>query len=357
MTQASLLPGYQPVAAAAKGPLTASCSYPVVAVGAGRMGRGIALAYAIRDQKVAIVDFKARTPAHYQALYDDIVSELKMTLEQLADLQMFPVDAVPRFLANIGIYALHDADSVLSGAQIVFEGVPETLEAKRDALGRIAAAVPAQAIIASTTSTMLASELAPMVSQPERFMNAHWLNPAYIIPLVEISGHAQTSNEALAHLKSSLEAIGKVPVQCSCSPGFIVPRLQALVMNEAARMVEEKVATPEQIDLATRYGLGFRFAAMGVLEFIDYGGNDILYHASHYLAKNLDAHRYALPGIVEQYMHEGKNGLRSASGFHSYEGIDLNAYRHDVLARTLGMLRHFGLDQSVPSPEVKGNQQ
>ncbi|MBC2769247.1 3-hydroxyacyl-CoA dehydrogenase NAD-binding domain-containing protein [Pusillimonas minor] len=363
----------------------------IVAIGAGRMGRGIAVAYAIRGQSVVIVDFKPRSAEQFQALQNDIDQELNTTLQQLADLGMFSADQVAQHRARISVVSLDQAAQALAGAHIIYEGVPETLDAKRDALGRICQAAPADAIIASTTSTMLASDLAAMVTHPERFMNAHWLNPAYIIPLVEISAHngpvtapgtetgaaagtnpttatgnaaatnrstatpnpAATSPEALAALKSSLKAIGKVPVQCGCTPGFIVPRLQTLIMNEAARMVEEGVATAEEIDLATRYGLGFRFASIGVLEFIDYGGNDILYHASRYLADNLDPTRYTAPDIVQRYMHEGKIGLRSASGFLSYEGVDLNAYRRDVLARTLGMLRHFGLDQSIPSTTVK----
>ena len=134
-----------------------------------------------------------------------------------------------------------------------------------------------------------------------------------------------------------------MPVLCAAAPGYIVPRLQALIMNEAARMVEEGVASPEDIDRATRYGLGLRFAALGVIEFIDYGGNDILYYASRYLAERLSRERYQAPAIVERLMREGRNGLRSGEGFYDYRGRDLQAYRRDVLGRTLGQLRHAGL--------------
>ncbi|WP_397474542.1 3-hydroxybutyryl-CoA dehydrogenase [Pusillimonas sp.] len=329
---------------------------PIVALGAGRMGRGIALAYAMRGHAVAIVDFKPRDEQAFEELRQSVFRELRLTLAQLADLRMFSASQIDGYLNKISLHALEEAPAVLAKAQIIFEGVPETLEAKQDALGRLSELASPQALIASTTSTMLASDLAPMVSNPQRFMNAHWLNPAYIIPLVEVSPHEGTDPDAVDRLLKSLESIGKVPVRCACSPGYIVPRLQTLVMNEAARMVEEGVATPEQIDLATRHGLGFRFAAIGVLEFIDYGGNDILYHANNYLAKNLDANRYAMPDVVRRYMQEGKVGLRSASGFYSYEGLDLEAYRRDVLARTLGMLRHFGLDnKSAISNDEKGN--
>jgi 3-hydroxybutyryl-CoA dehydrogenase len=114
-------------------------------------------------------------------------------------------------------------------------------------------------------------------------------------------------------------------------------------MNEAARMVEEGVASAEEIDKATRYGMGLRFAALGVVEFIDYGGNDILYYASRYLAERVSRERYAPPAIVERLMHEGKIGLRSGAGFYDYRKGDVAAYRKDALARVLGMLRHAGL--------------
>jgi len=313
----------------------------VVTLGAGRMGRGIALAYALNGQRVTIVDFKPRNDQGWEALQADIRADLRLNVQQLADLGALDTHAVQTTLGNIQLCAHAQAADVLAQSRLVYEAVPETLDAKRDALGRVAALVSSDALIASTTSTMLASDLAPLVTHPERFMNAHWLNPAWLIPLVEISAHEKTDPAAVARIKDELTRIGKVPVVCACSPGFIVPRLQTLLMNEAARMVEEGVATAEQIDLATRYGLGFRFAAMGVLEFIDFGGNDILYHASRYLADNIDATRFSAPSVVQRHMHEGRNGLRDVRGFHDYDGVDLAAYKRDVLARLLGMSEHF----------------
>jgi 3-hydroxybutyryl-CoA dehydrogenase len=213
--------------------------------------------------------------------------------------------------------------------------VPETLEAKRDAFARICALVPASAILASTTSTILVTDLVPLVTQPERLLNAHWLNPAYVIPLVELSLHPGTSQDAFGRLQRLLEAAGKVTVRCGPTPGYIVPRLQALMMNEAARMVEEGAASAEDIDKATRYGLGLRFAAIGVIEFIDYGGNDILYYASRYLAERVSGARYAAPDNVQRLMRDGQLGLKSGRGFYDYRARDVRAYRRDVLARTL----------------------
>jgi 3-hydroxybutyryl-CoA dehydrogenase len=147
----------------------------------------------------------------------------------------------------------------------------------------------------------------------------------------------------LARAKALMEGIGKLPVVCSDAPGYIVPRLQALIMNEAARMIEEGAATAEEIDKATRYGLGLRFAAIGVVEFIDFGGADILHHASREMSASIDAARYQAPAILGQKMAAGHLGLKSGSGFYNYEGRDIPAYRRDVLSRTLGMLKHAGL--------------
>ena len=97
---------------------------------------------------------------------------------------------------------------------------------------------------------------------------------------------------------------------CAPRPGYIVPRIQALAMNEAARMVEEGVASAEDIDKAIKYGFGFRFAVLGMLEFIDWGGGDILYYASRYLTQALGSERYAAPEIVERNMREGRIGLQ-----------------------------------------------
>jgi 3-hydroxybutyryl-CoA dehydrogenase len=142
-----------------------------------------------------------------------------------------------------------------------------------------------------------------------------------------------------------MESIGKLPVVCGPAPGYIVPRLQALIMNEAARMIEEGVATAEEIDKATRHGLGLRFAALGVVEFIDFGGCDILHHASREMAGSISAARYTAPAIVDDMVAQGRLGLKTGSGFYDYAGRDAAAYRRDVLARTLGLLEHAGLWQ------------
>jgi 3-hydroxybutyryl-CoA dehydrogenase len=315
----------------------------IACLGAGRMGRGIAVVFAYAGHPVTIVDFKPRAAEAFAALATDVMDEVRGTLASLAQLGLFDEGKVAAIAARVTVVSEADAQAALSSVSVIFEGLPEVLELKRDALARAAALAGAEPIIASTTSTILVDDLSGAVAHPERFLNAHWLNPAYLVPLVELSPGARTSSEVTARLKALLEAIGKVPVVCAPRPGYIVPRIQALAMNEAARMVEEGVATAEEIDRAIKYGFGFRFAVLGMLEFIDWGGGDILYYASRYLTKALDSERYAAPAIVERNMQDGRIGLRTGQGFLDYANLDVDAYRRERLAAFVAMLGQLGL--------------
>jgi 3-hydroxybutyryl-CoA dehydrogenase len=315
----------------------------IACLGAGRMGRGIAVVFAYAGHPVTIVDFKPRAAEAFATVAAEAMDEVRGTLTSLARLGLFDESKVAAIAARVTVVPGPDAQAALSSASVIFEGLPEVLELKRVALARAAALAGAEPIIASTTSTILVDDLSGAVAHPERFLNAHWLNPAYLVPLVELSPGARTSREVTVRLKTLLEAIGKVPVVCAPRPGYIVPRIQALAMNEAARMVEEGVATAEEIDRAIKYGFGFRFAVLGMLEFIDWGGGDILYYASRYLTKALDSERYAAPAIIERNMHEGRIGLRTGQGFLDYANLDVDAYRRERLAAFVAMLGQLGL--------------
>ena len=322
------------------------------AVGAGRMGRGIAIAFAYAGHRISLVDLRPRSVEAWHKLRGEARAEIAASLSGLAQLGVIDPAQIQVIAARVEFVNAADAPPALKAAELVFEGVPETLAAKRDAFEQLNQHCRDDAILTSTTSSILVTQLAAMVRRPERFLNMHWLNPAYVIPVVEISCHPGTDPEVLARTKSLMEAIGKLPVVCGATPGYIVPRLQALVMNEAARMIEEGAATAEEIDKATRYGMGLRFAAIGVVEFIDFGGCDILHHASREMSASIDRDRYTAPVIVDRMVEAGRLGLKSGSGFYDYEGRDIAAYRRDVLSRTLGMLKHAGLWQP-PADETR----
>jgi len=311
----------------------------VAALGAGRMGRGIGHVFAYAGFEVDVIDFKPRSDPRRVA--DEAIAEIRGNLRLLADLGL--VSDVERILKRIRLVGNDDAPAALAEADIVFEGVTETDDAKRDAFARACKHLRPDAILASTTSSMLADKLAAMVTRPERFLNAHFLNPAYLIPLVEVSPAKATAEATFHKTKQLLEEAGKVVVRCTASPGFIVPRLQAAAMNEAARLVEEGVATPEDIDRAVRAGFGPRYTAMGLCEFIDYGGLDILFYASSSMARALNAPRYEPPALVKRLMDEGKRGTREGQGLYDWRNRDLGQYQRDLVGRYVALFRHLGL--------------
>jgi 3-hydroxybutyryl-CoA dehydrogenase len=319
----------------------------IAAIGAGRMGRGIAHVFAYAGHEVALVDFKAREPDQAAALLAEARDEIARTLGFLASLGVLDEGEAAATLARVAVHPLAEAEAALAGADFVFEAVPEVLAAKGDAFARLCPLIAPAAIIASTTSTILVDKLAALVAPPERFLNAHWLNPAHLIPLVEVSPGPATAPETTAALTRLLEQAGKVPVVCAASPGYIVPRIQALAMNEAARMVEEGVASAEDIDRAVRVGFGVRYAVMGLVEFIDWGGGDILYYATRHLGEALGRERFSSPPVVERNMAEGRLGMGSGQGFYDFRDRDLEAYQRQRLARFVELLRHLEL---MPRP-------
>jgi 3-hydroxybutyryl-CoA dehydrogenase len=323
----------------------------IVALGAGRMGRGIGHVFAYAGYAVDILDFKPRAAAESAALREAARAEIGANLALLRDFGVLDETQRQAILARVRVLPFEEAPASLAGADVAFEGVTETLEAKRDAFARACRHLRAEAIIASTTSSMLADSLAELVTRPERFINAHFLNPAYLIPLVEVSPAKSTAEATFQALKALLESAGKVVVRCAPSPGFIVPRLQAAAMNEAARLVEEGVATPEDIDRAVRAGFGPRYTAMGVCEFIDYGGLDILYYASSSMARELNAPRYAPPAIIERLMREGKRGAREGEGLLDWRGRDMPAYQRELVGRYVALFRQLRL---LPPPRTSG---
>ncbi|TVT45944.1 3-hydroxyacyl-CoA dehydrogenase [Amycolatopsis rhizosphaerae] len=308
----------------------------IAVVGAGRMGEGIALAFLAAGLPVVLADVKDRTAREHRAHAERVRAHLAEQLSvKLGD------DAA---LAGLTVCGREPAG--LAGAAVVFEAVPEVLETKRDVLGWVCSQVGASTVIASTTSTFLVTEIAELVDRPGRAVNAHWLNPADLMPLVEVSRSEDTDPDAVSRLTGLLERVGKIPVVCGPSAGYIVPRLQALVMNEAARMVEEGVAGPADIDLAVRAGLGPRFSVLGPLEFIDWGGGDILYYASRYLAARL-GERFRHPDIIEENMAGHRRGLRDGAGFYHYDPGGVAEYR-------AARMREFEAIFRLRGPQLRG---
>jgi 3-hydroxybutyryl-CoA dehydrogenase len=314
----------------------------IAVVGAGRMGIGIAHVFAYAGHRVELIDCKHRTEAESQRVLKEAAGQIENNLQFLSSLELFDSSVLESIISRISYHQSAELEFILPEADVVFEAVPEILNAKEQTFARIGACTDKSTIVASTTSTFLVDQLASFVDCPERFLNTHWLNPAYLIPLVEVSAGERTTCDITDRMIALLESVGKMPVKCAASPGFIVPRIQALAMNEAARLVEEGVASPEDIDKASKVGFGLRFAILGLLEFIDWGGGDILYYAGNYLQDTLSSDRYGPPAIIAENMKTGHTGLKAGRGFYNFADRDVPAYHKETMKKFVDLLQHMG---------------
>lgn len=315
----------------------------IIVVGVGRMGCGIALSFAYAGYSVTLVDSEQRSAQQFEELVQSSKQGLQDELSLLERIGILSTPQLDDILQRIAIVSRSAGEEKLADADVIFEAVSEVVEIKKSTYAWLSETAATNAIIASTTSTMLSDTLAEFVVNSARFTNAHWLNPAYLMPLVEISPAQSTHPTTVTRLKALLEGMGKVPIVCKASPGYVIARLQSLVMNEAARIVEEGVASVEDVDKAVKVGFGIRYATLGALEFTDWGGGDILYYASNYLADTLDPHRFSPADIVKHNMDNNRCGLRDGVGFYDYRERDVEAYRHEKLTAFVRLPQHLKL--------------
>src|SRR4030067_2481048 len=285
----------------------------IIIIGPGRMGLGIGLAFAFKNAQVKIIDGKQRSFEEYGRVEKKGMEELYSNLKFLKKVGYLKGD-LKRVISNISFsYGINKEN--LEG-DFIFEAIPEKPDLKIELFKKISPYVHREAVLASTTSTININTLKKGFIHPDKLLITHWLNPAFIIPLVEIAFSSETDPRSIEHMKNLLKRIGKVPVVLKDSPGFIIPRIQAVAMNEAVRILEEGVATTEDIDRAIKTGFGFRLCAFGLLEFIDMGGLDILYYADDFLHSAFKSERFKVPKLIKEKMEKGETGPRTGKGIY-----------------------------------------
>src|ERR1700722_18513431 len=179
----------------------------IACLGAGRMGRGIAVAFAYAGHAVTMIDVKPRSTEQFIALEAEALGEVSKVLASLARFGLLTEKDADAVMARVSVVSAPNMAAALADAGMVFEGVPEVVDLKRELLAAASKCVGPEVIIASTTSTILVDDLAGSVEHPGRFLNVHWLNPAYLIPLVEISPAATTDPDVTARVTALLEGI------------------------------------------------------------------------------------------------------------------------------------------------------
>jgi 3-hydroxybutyryl-CoA dehydrogenase len=275
----------------------------IAVIGGGRMGSGIAHAYLLAGNEVFLVE--ANNDASIAAR-DRIKKLIQSSIDRGAEVLLAEVSKRLTFLTSI---------EELPSCRIAIEAVPEIPSLKNDVLSRLDAVLSKDAIIASNTSSISINELAKSLKFPERFVGMHFFNPVPASQLVEIVFGTKTKNSTTEIARESVVDINKTPIIVGDSPGFATSRLGLVIGLEAIRMVEEGVASAEDIDKGMV--LGYKYP-IGPLKLTDMVGLDVRLAIAEYLHSQL-GDRFEPPALLRKMVAEGKLGQKSGEGFYKWE--------------------------------------
>jgi 3-hydroxybutyryl-CoA dehydrogenase len=275
----------------------------IAVIGGGRMGSGIAHAYLLAGNEVFLVE--ANNDASIAAR-DRIKKLIQSSIDRGAEVLLAEVSKRLTFLTSI---------EELPSCRIAIEAVPEIPALKNDVLSRLDSVLSKDAIIASNTSSISINELAKSLKFPERFVGMHFFNPVPASNLVEIVFGTKTKNSTTEIARESVVGINKTPIIVGDSPGFATSRLGLVIGLEAIRMVEEGVASAEDIDKGMV--LGYKYP-IGPLKLTDMVGLDVRLAIAEYLHSQL-GDRFEPPALLHKMVAEGKLGQKSGEGFYKWE--------------------------------------
>jgi len=205
--------------------------------------------------------------------------------------------------------------SAVSKADLVIEAVPESMELKIETFQRVVQSAPEHVLLASNTSALSITEMAGALDRPQRFAGMHFFNPVHIMRLVELVKGLETDWETLQALRDVAETMGKEVVEVKESPGFVTSRINALIGNEAFRMLQEGVASASDIDKALKLGLNH---PMGPFEMIDLVGLDVRLSVLERLSRSL-GDLYRPNNLFQQYVQAGRLGRKVGRGVYEYD--------------------------------------
>lgn len=285
----------------------------VSVIGAGTMGHGIALVFALAGRSVALYDVNADALSRAS---DQIANGLD-TLVAAGRITERNARKVPD-----RIESGTEIPPVVSDAHLVIEASPERMAIKKDVFAALDDHAPATAVLASNTSGLSISEMAAQVDDPRRVLGTHWFNPPYVVPLVEVIYGDETDDEVAQAVYDLMEDIGKTPVTVQRDiPGFIANRLQTAMDYEAWSLLDRGIASAEDIDRAVSAGFGLRTPALGVFRKSDFAGLDIIRDVHASLTPRLDRGTDPSERLME-LTGEGKLGLKTGEGVFDWQDQD-----------------------------------
>jgi 3-hydroxybutyryl-CoA dehydrogenase len=217
--------------------------------------------------------------------------------------------------AAVGRLSLTTDVGGLAGCDLVIEAIVEELAPKQELFAELDGLVRGDAVLATNTSALSVTEIASATSKPERVVGMHFFNPAPLMPLVEIVRAERSSDEAVETAYAFGERLGKHPIRCHDTPGFVVNRVLIPLLNDCIRVLDEARVTVEDLDAGMKHGAGW---PMGPCELVDLVGIDVHVHASEALWAKLREPRMAPPARLVAMANAGLLGRKSGRGFYEY---------------------------------------
>jgi 3-hydroxybutyryl-CoA dehydrogenase len=278
----------------------------VTVIGAGTMGHGIAHVAALAGIDVALHDV-ADEPIR------NGLDAIRRNLDK--GIEKGKVSERQRDAALARLTAAPDLAAAVAATDLVIEAVPENIELKQTIFRTVDAAAPAGALLASNTSSLPVGKIAAATSDPGRVVGMHFFNPVHLMPLLEVVRADATRDDCVERAVAVGKAMGKEPIVVRDAPGFASSRLGLVIGLEAMRMVEQEVASPEDIDKAMT--LGYRHP-MGPLRLTDLVGLDVRLAIAEHLHRELGSEAFRPPGILRRMVAEGRLGKKAGRGFYEW---------------------------------------
>ena len=277
----------------------------IAVLGAGQMGAGIAQVSACAGYEVVMIDisqeFVDRGMGTISSSLGKLVSKGRMTEEESSRAMSLISSSTDRASAS-------DAD-------LVVEAIPEIPDLKFSTFSELDSICKQNAILASNTSSISINEIATHTSRPDRVIGMHFMNPVPIMKLIEVINGSETDPEVTAAVLEASERMGKTPLECNDSPGFVSNRILCPMINEAILTLQEGVAKPEAIDGIMKLGMNH---PIGPLALADLIGLDTVLHIMGVLHDGLGDQKYAPAPLLVEMVESGRLGRKSGSGFYEY---------------------------------------
>lgn len=294
----------------------------IVVVGAGLMGHGIAMIFAVEGHPVTLVDISEQVLNHAR---EQIQANLTLLFENGV------ISARKKETGLDGICFTTNLREGVAKADVVFEAVPEDLKLKQRLFKQLDEYCPEQAVLASNTSVISITEIASPSKCRRRIVGTHFWNPPYLIPLVEVVPGRDTAPETVDRIFGLLAEAGKHPVKVKKDvPGFVANRMQHALWREAISIVEKGIADAATVDECVKYSFGLRLPFLGPLENADLVGTDLTLSIHDYVLKHIESSPRPSP-YLQKLVNDGHFGFKSGKGFSSWDQKKMAAVREGLL--------------------------